>query len=186
MQTQPRTVRNRTLAALALTMALAAPAMAGGGHGYTHPAHAFHAYHGQGYAHPHGMHGMASGCPYMQSGMVKAPTRNLGVMVSSLPNAALDERGLGYGILVSKVQPDSAAAAAGIRSGDLILEFGGKPVYSGDRLRWLVSRTEPGKAVEIKLLRDKEPITLNATLTEVASPAKQEGQYEYRKMGRQT
>lgn len=179
-------MRNRALASFALTLALAVPAVAGGGYGYTHPAHAFHAYHGSGYAHPHGMQGMSSGCPYMQSGMAKAPAKSLGVMVSSLPNATLDERGLGYGILVNGVQSDSAAAAAGIRPGDLILEFNGKPVYSGDRLRWLVGRTEAGKPVEIKLLRDKEPITLNATLTEVATPAKQEGQYEYRKMGRQT
>lgn len=186
MQTLPRTVRNRTLAALAMTMTLAAPAVAGGGHGYTHPAQALHAYHGKGYVHPHGMHKMSSGCPYMQSGMAQAPARSLGVMVSNLPNAALDERGLGYGILVSKVQSDSAAAAAGIRSGDLILEFNGRPVYSGERLRWLVSRTEAGKPVEIKLLRDKEPITLNAKLSEVTAPVKQEGQYEYRKMGRQT
>lgn len=186
MQTRPRTLRNRTLATLALTMALSAPAVAGGGYGYTHPAHAFHAYHGKSYIHPHGIQGMSSGCPYMQSGMAKAPARSLGVMVSSLPNATLDERGLGYGIVVSRVQSDSAAAVAGIRAGDLILEFDGKPVYSGERLRWLVSRTEAGKPVEIKLLRDKEPITLNATLTEVAAPAKQEGQSPYRKMGRQT
>lgn len=181
MQTQPRPLR--TLATLALATALAGPAVAGGGHGYAHPAHA---YHGKGYVHPHGMHGMASGCPYMQPGLARLPARSLGVMVSSLPNAALDERGLGYGILVSRVQSDSAAAVAGIRSGDIILEFDGKPVYSSDRLRWLVGRTEPGKAVEIRLLRDKEPITLNVTLTEAAAPAKHEGQPEYRKMGRQT
>lgn len=186
MQTQIHTLPKRTLATLVLTMVLAVPAVAGGGYGYAHPGHAVHVYHGMGEGHPHGMHGMSSGCPYMQSGMAKSPAKTLGVMVSSLPNAALDERGLGYAILVSGVLSDSAAAAAGIRSGDLILEYDGKPVYSGDRLRWLVSRSEAGKAVDIKLLRGKEPITLKATLTEVAAPVKQEDQYQYRKMGRQT
>ncbi len=186
MQTQLRTIHNRTLATLALTMALTAPALAGGGYEHAHPGHAFHAYHGMDYAHPHGMQGRSSGCPYIESGMARAPAKTLGVMVSSLPNATLDELGLGYGILVSGVQTDSAAAVAGIRSGDLILEYGGKPVYSGDRLRWLVSQTEVGKAVEIKLLRGEEMITLNGTLTEVAAPVKEQGQYEHRKMGRQT
>ncbi len=186
MQTRLHTMPKRTLATLALSLVLAAPAGAGGGYGYAHPGHAFHLYHGMGYAHPHGMHGKSSACPYMQSGMAKSPAKTLGVMVTSLPNAALDERGLGYGVLVSGVRSDSAAAAAGIRPGDLILEYAGKPVYSGDRLRWLVSRTEVGKAVEIKLLRGEETITLNATLTEVAAPVKGEGHYEYRKLGRLT
>lgn len=180
------TSKLRTLATLALTLACVGPAAGAGGQGYLHPGHAYHAYHGKGYAHPYGMHGMAAGCPYIQSGTAKTPARSLGVMVSRLPNAALDERGLGYGILVNKVQPDSAAAAAGIRAGDLILEYDGKPVYSGERLRWLVSRSDAGKAVQIKLLRDKEPITLNVTPTEAAAPARQEGRYEPRKMGRLT
>ncbi len=186
MHTQSRTMRSRTLATLALTMVLAAPAVAGSGHAYVHPVQSFHAHHGYGHGHPHDMQGMSSSCPYMNSGVARAPAKTLGVMVSSLPNAALDERGLGYAILVSKVQSDSAAAQAGIRSGDLIIEFDGKPVFSGERLRWLVNRAETGKAVEIKLLRDKETITLNVTPQQVVAPVKQELPNEYRKMGRQT
>jgi S1-C subfamily serine protease len=80
-----------------------------------------------------------------------------------LDHAALDEMGLGYGMRVVKVQPGSAAEAAGIQAEDIILEFDGKPVYSGERLRWLVRKGDEDRTVGIKLQRDKEAITLSAT-----------------------
>jgi S1-C subfamily serine protease len=91
--------------------------------------------------------------------------RTLGVLVAPLGDAALDELGLGYGVRVAKVQAGSAAEAAGIQADDVILEFDGKPIYSGDRLRWLVRKGEEDKQVEIKLQRGAEVITLTATPT---------------------
>jgi S1-C subfamily serine protease len=99
-----------------------------------------------------------------------APGLSLGVMVTALPHTALDELGLNYGIRVVKVKPGSAAEAAGITAEDIILEFNGKPVYSGDRLRWLVRKGEEGKQVEIKLQRDDKVMSLTAT--PAAPPAK--------------
>ena len=120
----------------------------------------------QGYHDIHPGMGQWGDCPYAQDrtwpGRVEGKT--LGVLVSDLPNTVLDAAGLGYGIRVEQVLPDSAAAAAGIQAGDMVLEFAGKPVYSGERLRWLVRHAEAGKALEIKLIRDKAPISVNATL----------------------
>jgi S1-C subfamily serine protease len=95
--------------------------------------------------------------------------KTLGVMVSDLPNAMLDEADMAYGINVEKVQSDSAAAAAGIRAGDVIAEYAGKPVYSAERLRWLVRKTPAGKGVDIKLMREGKPLTVTATLAEPAA-----------------
>lgn len=171
-------------AAVALAFSLSAPAVAYQGYGWSG---------GMGKAHPDCRHlgpgypGMREACPYregmaregMRDGMARdgmardgmarmqrAPAKSLGVMVHDLADAMLDEKGLGYGIRVARVQPDSAAAAAGLKAGDTILEFDGKPVYSGDRLRWLVRKAEAGKSLEIKLIRDGAPVTLNATLKE--------------------
>jgi S1-C subfamily serine protease len=93
-------------------------------------------------------------------------------MVSDLPNAMLDEADMPFGINVESVQPESAAAAAGIRAGDVIAEFAGKPVYSAERLRWLVRKAQPGKGVEIKLMREGKPLVVTATLTEPAPKEK--------------
>jgi S1-C subfamily serine protease len=96
-------------------------------------------------------------------GAAMGPGLTLGVLVAGLPHATLDELGLDYGVRVAEVQPGSPADAAGIKPEDVILELDGKPVYSGDRLRWLVRKGEEGKAVAIKLRRDKEVMTLNAS-----------------------
>lgn len=90
--------------------------------------------------------------------------KQLGVMVSNLPNPMLDAAGLNYGVNVESVQDDSAAAKAGIQAGDVITEFNGSPVYSTNRLRWLVSKAEAGKSLIIKLIREKQPLEVNATL----------------------
>ncbi len=153
------TPRN-TLTVLAAAMMLSAPALAepwrGGMAGMQHNCPAYH----------QSMQG--DGCPYMKSRMQHQamPMRgqSLGVMVSNLSNAMLDTAGLSHAIHVEKVLPDSSAAQAGILAGDLITEFAGSPVYSAERLRWLVRKAEAGKALEIKLLRDQQPVTLNATL----------------------
>lgn len=151
------------LSTLALMLGLAAPALAGAGSGLVHTVYSYH-------GHPHGMQGIS--CPYMQQQGMARPGKTLGVMISRLPNNALDERGLGYGVMVAKVQPEGPAASAGIRPGDVILEFNGKPVFSGERLRWLVHKAEAGKPAEVKLLRDKETLTLQVSPAELAAPVR--------------
>ncbi len=116
--------------------------------------------------------GCENACPHMAKKMKSAqqPGKSLGVLVSDISNAHLDENGLTHGVHVADVQADSAAQAAGLQAGDIIQTYAGKPVYSADRLRWLVRQTETGKATEIQLLRGKESVTLNATLAEPKAP----------------
>jgi membrane-associated protease RseP (regulator of RpoE activity) len=149
---------------------MAAPAAAGHWRGHPGMGHPYcQGYHGY---HP-GMDGHG-GCPYMhvEQAHPAAGGKILGVMVSDLPDAMLDEADMPYGINVESVQPESAAADAGIRAGDVITEFAGKPVYSAERLRWLVRKAQPGKVVEIKLMREGKPLVVNATLTEPAPKEK--------------
>jgi membrane-associated protease RseP (regulator of RpoE activity) len=115
--------------------------------------------------------GMPGGgdCPMARQGMPMMG-KSLGVLISNLPDSRLDQSGPGYGVSVEKVLPDSAAASAGIRTGDVIIEFSGKPVFSGERLRWLVRQAESDKQIEVKLIRDGKAITLNATLPVPKAP----------------
>jgi serine protease Do len=62
------------------------------------------------------------------------------------------------------VQPGSAAAKAGIKPGDVIKAFGGKPVTNYVSLVALIRRRKPGDKVEITVQRDKRTLTLEATL----------------------
>lgn len=170
MFTVVRTSLISTAFVFAITVSLVSPASADHWRGHSGMVHP----HSKGYhAHHPGMQGHG-GCPYMDGkhALPAMSGKTLGVRVSDLPDATLDEASLHYGINVESVQPDSAAAAAGIRAGDVIAEFAGKPVYSAERLRWLVRKAPPGKGVDIKLMREGKPLVVSATLTEPAPKEK--------------
>jgi serine protease Do len=100
----------------------------------------------------------------------------LGVAVQ--PITADMARSLGLdtlkGGLVSNVEPDSAAARAGVRQGDVIVEVEGRSISDGNELRNVIAGTKPGTTVNLKVIRDGRPETLKATLAELPSN-KEEG-----------
>jgi serine protease Do len=70
------------------------------------------------------------------------------------------------GALVSEVLPDSPAAAAGIKSGDVITTYNGHEVESPSLLRNAVAQTPVGATVKIGLLRDKKAMTVEVKIVE--------------------
>jgi serine protease Do len=68
------------------------------------------------------------------------------------------------GALVSSVAPDSAAAAAGIKSGDVITEVNGEPVVRSGSLSSLIGMAAPGEHVKLKVWRDHTERTIEAKL----------------------
>jgi serine protease Do len=58
-----------------------------------------------------------------------------------------------HGALVADVMKDGPAAAAGIKVGDVIVEFDGKPVKDSNELPRMVARTAIGQSVTLKVLR---------------------------------
>jgi serine protease Do len=77
----------------------------------------------------------------------------LGVVVQRGEGGTADLKG----VLVSEVMPGGPAAQAGIRSGDLIVQYAGRDVEIGDQLTFLVSATRPGSHVELIFLHDGRP-----------------------------
>ena len=71
------------------------------------------------------------------------------------------------GALVSEVAPQSPAGKAGLMSGDVIVEFNGKPVTDSRHLKLQVGATMPGSAVSLKILRDGASKTLQVTVKEL-------------------
>jgi len=70
------------------------------------------------------------------------------------------------GALVGDVVPDGPGDKAGLKSGDVILEFNGKPVSDARHLRLEAARTRPGASVSLKILRDGSQKNLTAKLAE--------------------
>jgi len=75
------------------------------------------------------------------------------------------------GALVTKVEPGSPAGKAGFKPGDFVTEYNGRKVQNMRHLRLMVSETEPGKKVTLRIVRDGKEKTMTATLGELSKEA---------------
>lgn len=69
-------------------------------------------------------------------------------------------------VLVEKVMPGSAAEAAGIQSGDLILKLEDEQITSGDALSGAISAYKPGDKATLTIQRDGKESTVEVTFGE--------------------
>ena len=68
------------------------------------------------------------------------------------------------GALVASVAENSPSDKAGVKAGDIILEFNGEKINEMKQLPIIVARTEVGKKVEVKIWRNKKEIVKTVTL----------------------
>ncbi|MBU1986283.1 MAG: PDZ domain-containing protein, partial [Proteobacteria bacterium] len=92
------------------------------------------------------------------------------------------------GALVSEVSKDSPAEKGGIKQGDLIISFDGKPVVDVTDLRNRVAMTPPGTRVDLVLIRQGKQQELTVQVAEQPSDMKTlsgapEQQQLFQKMG---
>ena len=73
----------------------------------------------------------------------------------------------GHGALVGGVAEGSAAALAGLESGDVIVAINGQPVVDSRSLKLKVGETLPGEMVGLKVLRHGEEKLFNIKLQEM-------------------
>jgi serine protease Do len=92
----------------------------------------------------------------------------LGVGIQSVDQDLADQLGVGTpgGALVTDIQPDSPAAAAGLKPQDVIVRFNGSPIANHRQLSAVVGRTALNKAVPIVVVRDGKEVKLNVTVRE--------------------
>ena len=105
----------------------------------------------------------------------KAVHARLGVTVQDLNQSLADSFGLKRpdGALVANVGPNTAAAAAGLKSGDVITEVNGEPVVRSGELSSLIGLASPGERVKLKVWRDRSPREIEAKLGGAEDSGKQ-------------
>ena len=74
------------------------------------------------------------------------------------------------GVYIVNVETDSPADEAGIKEGDVIVEFDGKKVSDNSDLVDEVQKTKPGTEVTIGVLREGEKRMLKATIAKAREP----------------
>src|SRR5271156_5226697 len=100
----------------------------------------------------------------------KVAHSRLGVEVQTLDQSLADSFKLKSpnGALVAKVVPDSAAAQAGVKVGDVILKFNGSPIVDAGQLSARVGVATPGDKATLEIWRDGKNIDLTATVGNAA------------------
>ena len=84
----------------------------------------------------------------------------LGVSVSDLEESDLKNKPSG-GVGVDAVDEDSPAAKAGLRKGDVVVEYDGERVRSVRQFSRLVSETPVGRSVPAAVMRDGQRVAVN-------------------------
>jgi serine protease Do len=105
--------------------------------------------------------------PQLRTG--KITRGRIGVEVSPIKREETETLGLKTteGALVRSVTPGGAAGKAGMKPGDVIVAFNGKPVKKNDDLVAMVMATKPGSTVPLRVIRDKSEQTLSVTVDEL-------------------
>ena len=116
------------------------------------------------------------GSPSTAQGKVKAPESNpheakpagnedtarvsITAYLGSMPDYGADVKG----VKLAGVTDGSPAEKAGLKRGDIVVGFGGKPIATIYDYTQALARYKPGDAVDIKVQRDGKDVTLKATL----------------------
>lgn len=91
--------------------------------------------------------------------VLPAPGSSIGVSVRDLNNTDTEKQG----VFIDSVRPDTPAARAGFKTGDVVVEFDGEPVRSVRNFTRLVQETAPGRAVSATIVRDGRRQTIEVT-----------------------
>ncbi len=70
------------------------------------------------------------------------------------------------GALIASVTPDSPASRAGLKQGDVVTGVNGQPVETGSDLQVIVSEDAPGSKVQLDVMRNGHPETVDVTVGE--------------------
>jgi S1-C subfamily serine protease len=72
------------------------------------------------------------------------------------------------GVVISKVIENSAAAEAGLETGDVVVAINGSPVRSASAMRNVVGMLRVGEKMQMEIIRDKRSKTLTAVIKDKA------------------
>jgi serine protease Do len=90
----------------------------------------------------------------------------LGVTLTPLTAQLAAYFGVSDGMLVSSVEPQTPAAQAGMRAGDVLTAIDGRSVRTQGDVAAAVRRAAPGASLDVTLMREKKQIAVKVILAE--------------------
>ena len=105
----------------------------------------------------------------VMNGIIKDGKVRRGWLGIELQSSMKDPTKLGddtQGVEVMNVMPNGPAAKAGLQKGDIITAMDNKPVDDANTLIQMVARKAPNSVVNLQVMRNKAPSSVNVTLGE--------------------
>jgi serine protease Do len=82
------------------------------------------------------------------------PGGRIGAMIEELTDEQRASMRLLGGVVITRVLPDSAAAKAGLRAGDIVTLINNRPIASADNYRETIAELPSGKAIPMRIIRN--------------------------------
>jgi S1-C subfamily serine protease len=89
------------------------------------------------------------------------PVSGYGPYFGSIPDFGEGVTGVKFG----DVREGSPAAKAGLKAGDIMIEFDGKPIQNLYDFTYALRGKKPGDEVKVKVTRDGKPVEVSAVLS---------------------
>ena len=95
----------------------------------------------------------------IRDGRVRRAVLGVSAQTTPLPRRVVHDYSLpsDRGVLISEVQAGSAADAAGLKAGDVVIDFGGAPVATIDALHRELRGDRIGQPIPVRILREGAP-----------------------------
>ncbi len=105
----------------------------------------------------------------------------LGVGIQTMTQTLADQFNVNprSGLLITQVQPDSPAARAGLKSGDILVEFDGRKVSTPNHLQTIVERSDVGGSYPLVVIRDGQPMELSVVVAALPTDPKEVSQQQH-------
>jgi serine protease Do len=105
----------------------------------------------------------------------------LGVSIQSLTPELAKQFGLTdeKGLLVGDIVENGPADKAGLQRGDIIFEIQGKKIEDPNQIRNMIAGIDPGHEIEIKIIRENKPVTINVIVSELPTDEQKPAKREY-------
>jgi serine protease Do len=109
----------------------------------------------------------------LKDGKIEHARMGIGINDVTPENATFFNLANASGALVSQVEPDSPAAKAGLKVGDVITELNGKKMESSGQLQAAISGHRPGDKVTLGIFRDGKTTSIPITLESINSKSEE-------------
>ena len=99
-------------------------------------------------------------------------TSYVGVMMQEIDSARAKALKLPEeaGVEITRVEPDSPAERAGLKPGDVVMQYNGERVAGIEQFSRLVRETPAGREVKMQIYRDGSPLTVSVTVAARRAP----------------